>query len=81
MGPTIDGDFKLVQVKEIYYLRVSVNDLCCGNSCSLKLKSLDKNFELNTKNFRKGIVLLDSETKDKFKYVKESQLTRTSNEI
>ena len=31
MGPTIDGGFKLVQVKEIYYLRIPVNDLCCDN--------------------------------------------------
>ena len=63
MGPTFDGEFKLVQVKEIHFLRVPVNELCCGNSCSLKLKSLDKNFELNTKNFQKGMVLLDCETK------------------
>ena len=63
MGPTIDGDFKLVQVKEIHFLRVPVNELCCGNSCSLKLKSLEKNFELNTKNFQKGMVIIDVETK------------------
>ena len=63
MGPTIEGDFKLVQVREIHFLRVSVNELCCGNSCSLRLKSLDKSFELKTSNFRKGMVLLDIETK------------------
>ena len=63
MGPTIEGDFKLVQVREMHFLRVSVNELCCGNSCSLRLKSLDKSFELKTSNFRKGMVLLDIETK------------------
>ena len=63
IGPTPDGDFKLVQVKEIQFLRVTVNELCCGNSCSLKLKSLDKNYELSTNNFSKGMVLLDPETK------------------
>ena len=63
MGPTIEGDFKLVQVKDMHFLRVSVNELCCGNSCSLRLKSLDKSFELKTSNFRKGMVLLDIETK------------------
>ena len=63
MGPTLDGEFKLVQVREIQFLRVTVNELCCGNSCSLKLKSLDKSFELSTNNFRKGMVLLDPETK------------------
>ena len=63
IGPTTDGDFKLVQVREIQFLRVTVNELCCGNSCSLKLKSLDKNYELSTNNFSKGMVLLDPETK------------------
>ena len=63
MGPTLEGEFKMVQIREIQYLRVTVNELCCGNSCSLKLKSLDKSFELSTNNFRKGMVLLDPETK------------------
>ena len=63
MGPTVEGDFKLVQIREIQFLRVTVNELCCGNSCSLKLKSLDKNFELSTDNFRKGMVLLDPDSK------------------
>ena len=63
IGPTLEGDFKLVQIREIQFLRVNVNELCCGNSCSLKLKSLDKSFELNTNIFRKGMVLLDPETK------------------
>ena len=63
LGPTLEGDFKPVQIREIQFLRVNVNELCCGNSCSLKLKSLDKSFDLNTNNFRKGMVLLDPETK------------------
>ena len=63
LGPTSDGEFKLVQVREIQFLRVSVNELCCGNSCSVRLKCLDKNFDLNTDNFRKGMVLLDPENK------------------
>ena len=63
IGPTTEGDFKTVQTREIQFLRVSVKELCCGNSCSLRLKSLDKNYELNTDNFRKGMVLLDPETK------------------
>ena len=63
IGPTTEGEFKPVQIREIQFLRVTVNELCCGNSCSLKLKSLDKNYELSTNNFRKGMVLLDPETK------------------
>ena len=63
IGPTTEGEFKPVQIREIQFLRVTVNELCCGNSCSLKLKSLDKNYELSTNNFRKGMVLLDPDTK------------------
>ncbi len=63
IGPTVEGDFKMVQIREIQFLRVTVDELCCGNSCSLKLKSLDKNYELSTNNFRKGMVLLDPSTK------------------
>ena len=63
LGPTQDGFFKQVQIREIQFLRVTVNEICCGNSCSFKLKSLDKNFELNTNTFKKGMVLLDPEIK------------------
>ena len=63
LGPTKDGFFKPVQVREIEFLRVRVDEICCGNSCSFKLKSLDKNFELNTASFKKGMVLLDPEIK------------------
>lgn len=62
IGPTHEGLFKPVQIKEIHFLRVPVDELCCGNSCSLKLKNLDKTFELNPTNFRKGMVLLDPES-------------------
>ena len=63
LGPTQDGFFKPVQIREIQFLRVTVNEICCGNSCSFKLKSLDKNYELNTASFKKGMVLLDPEIK------------------
>ena len=63
IGPTQDGLFKPVQIREIQFLRVTVNEICCGNSCSMKLKSLDKNFELTTDSFKKGMVLLDYEIK------------------
>ena len=53
----------LLGPREIQFLRVTVNEICCGNSCSFKLKSLDKNFELNTNTFKKGMVLLDPEIK------------------
>ena len=63
IGPTKEGEFKFVQIREIQFLRVTVDELCCGNSCSVKLKSLDKNFELNTNSFTKGMVLFEPEYK------------------
>jgi GTPase len=58
MGPVNDGSFKQIQIKNIQFLRKDVNEVYSGNSCSLKLKSLDKNYELSTECFRKGMVLV-----------------------
>jgi len=61
MGPMMDGSFKTVQIKSIQFLRCDVNEIKCGNSCSVKLKSLEKGYELTTDNFKKGMVLVDLE--------------------
>ena len=61
MGPLNDGSFKPIQVKNIQFLRKDVNEVYSGNSCSLKLKSLDKGYELTTTAFRKGMVLVSPE--------------------
>ena len=61
MGPMMDGSFKTVQIKSIQFLRCDVNEIKCGNSCSVKLKSLEKGYELTTDNFKKGMVLVDIE--------------------
>ena len=61
MGPMMDGSFKTVQIKSIQFLRCDVNEIKCGNSCSVKLKSLEKGYELSTDNFKKGMVLVDIE--------------------
>ena len=58
MRPTIEGVFKPVQIKWIHFLRCDVNEIYCGNSCPIKLRSLDKNFELTTQNFIKGMMLV-----------------------
>ena len=63
IGPNVDGMFKPVVIKEIQFLRVTVNELCCGNSCSVKLKSLEKGFDLSLDNFKKGMVLVAPEMK------------------
>lgn len=63
LGPVGDGSFKPVQVREIQFLRCNVEQLCCGNACSLRLKSLEKNFELSSSTFKKGMVLLDADIK------------------
>ncbi|MCQ2815738.1 MAG: GTP-binding protein [archaeon] len=57
-GPTSEGQMKPIQIKNIQFLRGDVNEIKCGNSCSLKLKSLDKSYDLTTTNFRKGMVLV-----------------------
>ena len=57
-GPTNDGQMKPIQIKNIQFLRTDVNEIKCGNSCSLKLKSLDKSYDLTTDNFRKGMVIV-----------------------
>lgn len=62
MGPWKDGSFKMVQIKNIQFLRGDVNEVLCGNSCSLKLKSLEKGLELSTDIFRKGMVLVSPES-------------------
>ncbi len=63
-GPTNDGQMKPVQIKNIQFLRGDVNEIKCGNSCSLKLKSLDKTYDLTTTNFRKGMVLVPMNNKN-----------------
>jgi GTPase len=61
IGPNTEGQFKPVQVKTIQFKRVEVDSVQCGNSCSLKLKSLDKTLELKHETFRKGMILLSQD--------------------
>jgi len=61
LGPDKEGQFKQVQIKTIHFKRMDVDYVEAGNSCSVKLKSLDKKFELKTDNFRKGMVILGSD--------------------
>ena len=42
-------------------MRCDVNEIKCGNSCSVKLKSLEKGYKLTMDNFKKGMVLVDIE--------------------
>lgn len=64
MGPLSDGSFKTFQVKTIQFLRVNVDEIKCGNSCSVSLKIVD--MKLTEKDFlkhyfRKGMVLVSPE--------------------
>ena len=61
LGPTAEGQFKPVQVRKIHFKRVEVPSIECGNECSVKLKSMDKNYELTQDNFRKGMILVSPE--------------------
>ena len=61
LGPTAEGQFKPVQVRKIHFKRVEVPSIECGNECSVKLKSMDKNYDLTQDNFRKGMILVSPE--------------------
>lgn len=61
LGPDKEGHFKQVQVKTIHFKRMDVDYVECGNSCSVKLKSYDKKFEMKTDNFRKGMIILGAD--------------------
>lgn len=60
IGPTNDGAFKPIQIKKIQFKRVEMPFVECGNECSVKIRSLDKNYEINEKTFRKGMVFVSS---------------------
>lgn len=60
IGPTSEGSFKPIQIKKIQFKRVESPYVECGNECSVKLRSLDKNYELNEKTFRKGMLLVSN---------------------
>ena len=61
LGPTAEGQFKPVQIRKIHFKRVEVPSIECGNECSVKLKSMDKNYDLTQDNFRKGMILVSPE--------------------
>lgn len=61
LGPTAEGQFKPVQIRKIHFKRVEVPMIECGNECSVKLKSMEKGYELTQDNFRKGMILVSPE--------------------
>lgn len=61
LGPDVLGTYKQVQVKSIHFKRTDVKTVYAGQSCSFRLKALDKKVELRSDNFRKGMVLLDKD--------------------
>lgn len=59
LGPDKQNDYRQVSIKGIHFNRVHVTTAIPGQFCTFNLKSLKKKEELDKKDFRKGIVLLD----------------------
>ena len=59
LGPDKQNDYRQVTIKGIHFNRVHVSTAIPGQFCTFNLKSLKKKEELDKKDFRKGIVLLD----------------------
>ena len=60
LGPDKYNNFRQVHVKTIHFNRVPTESAFPGQFCCLALKSAKKKEELDRRDFRKGIVLLDS---------------------
>lgn len=59
LGPDKQNNYRQVSIKSVHFNRVPVEVATPGQFCTLALKSLKKKEELDKKDFRKGIVLLD----------------------
>lgn len=59
LGPDEDNTFKSVIVKSIHFNRVPAEEAYAGQFCCFAIRSAKKAKELEKKDFRKGIVLVD----------------------
>lgn len=59
LGPDINGNFKVVEVKDIFCKKVAVSYSIKGQYCSVCIKSLGKINTLTRENVKKGMSLLD----------------------
>jgi GTPase len=60
LGPDKNNSYKQVVVKSIHFNRVPVEEGHAGQFCCLGLKSSKKKEDLDKRDFRKGMVLLDN---------------------
>lgn len=66
LGPNKQNDYKQVFIKGIHFNRVSTEATYPGQFCTFALKAVKKKDELEKKDFRKGIVLLDAQKLPKY---------------
>jgi GTPase len=66
LGPDKQNAYRQVSIKGIHFNRVQVDTASPGQFCTFNLKSLKKKEELDKKDFRKGIVLLDIQKMPKY---------------
>jgi small GTP-binding protein len=59
LGPDKQNNYRPVSIKSVHFNRVQVDAALPGQFCTFALKSMKKKEELDKKDFRKGIVLLD----------------------
>lgn len=59
LGPDKQNNYRQVAIKSVHFNRVPIEMATPGQFCTLALKSMKKKEELDKKDFRKGIVLLD----------------------
>ena len=59
LGPDKQNNYRPVSIKSVHFNRIQVDAAVPGQFCTFALKSMKKKEELDKKDFRKGIVLLD----------------------
>ena len=75
LGPDKNNDFKQVVVKGIHFNRVNCEATRPGQFCTFALKSMKKKEELERKDFRKGIVLLDIQKLPKYAHGFQAEIS------
>lgn len=75
LGPDAANGFKQVVVKTIHFNRIKVDEAIAGQFCCFAIRSHKANKELERKDFRKGVVLLDPAIKLKGSYGFEARVS------
>ena len=75
LGPDKNNEYRQVIIKGMHFNRVPTTIAYPGQFCTFNLKPLKKKEELNKKDFRKGIVLLDASKMPKYAFGFEAEIS------